>query len=138
MVIDPGRLETVREQFDGRRSFAVPDQKTGCRCTESTHHPKNILHSLLLFLALQVGCDLILMCCWFVNGVSRLWRERLHFGYGFGSIRSRAGNWSSFGCEDDGVGGGCGDSPESFRGEGETGRGDWFGCGFEFDDGRES
>src|SRR5580704_10131720 len=59
-------------------------------------------------------------------------------GYGFGSIRSCAGNWSSFSCEDDGVGGGCRDSPESFGWEGEAGYGKWTSDGFEFDDGREN
>src|SRR5713226_9712281 len=67
--------------------------------------------------------------------VSRARRKRLHFGYGFGSLWTSAGNWSAFSCEDDGVGGGCGDSPESFhRGKGES---EWrgsfgFNCRFGF------
>ena len=55
----------------------------------------------------------VLLVCEWSFGV---WRERLHFGYGFGSIWTGAGNWSAFSCEDDGVGGGCSDSSESFGG----------------------
>jgi hypothetical protein len=70
--------------------------------------------------------------------VSRVWRERLHFGYGFGSLWTGAGNRSAFSCEDDGGGGRCGDFSESFGGgEGETeGRGEFgFSCCFGFDGG---
>ena len=64
-----------------------------------------------------VGCGKILMCCWFVNGGFRgLGGNSYTLGYGFGSLWTGAGNWSAFSCEDDGVGGGCSDSSESFGG----------------------
>jgi len=76
---------------------------------------------------------------WCVAGLlqelSQARRERLHFGYGFGSIWTGAGNWSAFSCEDDGVGGGCGDFSESFgwgKGKTECECGSGFECCFGF------
>jgi hypothetical protein len=45
VVIGPGRFETMRKQFDRRRTIATPHQKPSCRCAESTDHPKNTLHA---------------------------------------------------------------------------------------------
>jgi hypothetical protein len=59
----------------------------------------------------------ILMCCWFVNGEFRgRGGNGYTLGYGFGSLWTGVGNWSAFGCEDDGVCGGCSDSSESVGG----------------------
>jgi hypothetical protein len=102
MMIGPGRLETVRKQFDRRRSFPVPYQKAGCRCTESTHHPKNIFHSLLLFVSvsglpgttavlagwMRHGSDVLLVCEWGFEvgaGTATLWdMDSVRFGRALG------------------------------------------------------
>ena len=63
-----------------------------------------------------------------VAGTATLW-------YGFGSLWTGAGNWSAFSCEDDGVGGGCGDFSESFgwgKGKTEYECGGGFECCFGF------
>ena len=83
VMVGPGLFETVREQFDGRRTLAVPYQKASCRGAESADHPKNIFHALPLFLCLdssvagttvhiagwmREGCDVLLVCEWRFRG----------------------------------------------------------------------
>jgi hypothetical protein len=50
VVIGPGPFEAVSEEFNGRGSVGIPDQKTSGRCAKSTHHPKNIFHCVAPFL----------------------------------------------------------------------------------------
>jgi hypothetical protein len=50
MVVGPGLLETVCQQFDGLAAAGAPTQKTCGGCTKSAHHPKNIPHCVDLFL----------------------------------------------------------------------------------------
>jgi hypothetical protein len=146
VMVGPGLLETVCEQFDGGRALAVPYQKASCCGAESAYHPKNIFHCVAP--SWRPDCDLsgIAICLLVVRMRLGGWMRQCSgallvgvelsgcggngytLGYGFGSIRSCAGNWSAFGREDDGVGGGCGDSSESFRG----GEGERECCGFGF------
>jgi hypothetical protein len=50
VMVGPSLFETVREQFDGRGTPAVPYQKASCRCAKTAHHPKNILHCVAPYL----------------------------------------------------------------------------------------
>jgi hypothetical protein len=73
-MVGPGLFKAVREQLDGRRALAVPDQKAGCRGAESTHHPKNVFHcaapfsrsdcGITMHLAgwMQRSSDVLLVC----------------------------------------------------------------------------
>src|SRR5436309_1201104 len=44
MVVGPGLFETVRTQFDRRRTLARPCEEAECRSAESTNRPKKFRH----------------------------------------------------------------------------------------------
>jgi hypothetical protein len=142
VVVGPGLFKTMGEQFDGRRPLAVPYEKAGCRGAESADHPKNIFHCagpsfafgidlpgiatrwlVLLILRpdpathfagwMRRSSDALPVCG---GGYRRCGGNGYTLGYGFGSIRSCAWDWSAFSCEDGGVGSGCSDSSQSLRG----------------------
>jgi hypothetical protein len=55
MVVCPGLLEAMRQQFDGLGAVRIPDQEASCCCAKSAYHPKNISHFIDL-LPSDAGC----------------------------------------------------------------------------------
>ena len=128
VVVGPCLFQAVREQFDGLRTFRPPDQKAYCRSAKTTDQPKNIFLSVsplfmrysLFVAASHVGCsaesfrfcgDRDFACV----------GKRLHFGYGFSSLRSSAWHRGPCGGKDAGDCGRCGNSAKSRRFRGQRG-----------------
>jgi hypothetical protein len=117
-MVGPGDFEIMSEFLYRTGPTWTPDEKSYCRCAESTCHPDKILHfcapsSSSRWSSMKVGCGEGRLC-FSVSGVLRRYAERLHFDYGFGSVRTCAGIWGSRCRQDAGDGGGCGYLPEPF------------------------
>src|ERR1700678_2459460 len=132
MVIGPGLFEAMREKFDRLSAFRSPDEKADCRCAKTADQPKNIFHALFpLRCCSRVGCGWANFVCMgsYPGLPGRRFRrdewKRLHFEYGFGSLRSSAWYRGPCGSQNGGDCGGCGDGAES--GCLRRRKGDWRG-----------
>jgi hypothetical protein len=135
VVVGPSSFKAVGEEFNGLGAIGIPDEKAGCGSAKSGDQQEHIFHGadsssccdLRLFgdprRRIWVGCEEGFSgysgCS--IRRVSRLDEKRLHFGYGFGSIRPGAWGWRARGGKDGGDGCGCGYGSESF-GEGSDAR----------------
>jgi hypothetical protein len=118
VVVGPSYFQVVSKLLYGTRPTRAPDEKSYRRCAKTTRHPHNALHryapfSLVALPSMKVGCSKGRLR-FSATRVSRKYVERLHFEYGFGSVRTCAGIWGSRCCQDAGNGGGCGDLSEPF------------------------
>jgi len=124
-MVGPGLFETVCHQFDGWRALAVPYQKAVA--ARRIHRPSKEHFSLRCPLFVRVLSDF--PGAWRLDARSSEVFAGLGMeafagcggsGYTLGMDSVRFGRvlgiGAAFSREDDGVGGGCGDSPESFGG----------------------
>src|SRR5580698_395913 len=111
MVVSPCLFQAKSKQFNRLRTLGAPHEQAGGGGAESGDRPQNIFHRLLPFsnllpLALDAGRGDGVLLILGEDFAAR--RKRLHFVYGFGSLRSCAWYRSPYGGEDAGDGGGCG------------------------------
>lgn len=117
-VVSPDYFETTGQFVDGTCAGRAPDHEAYCRGAEITDNQGKILHKR----SPPAGARLLLTGGWMREVAIELIAEntiagtgdRLHFGNGLGSLRSRAWHRSSCGCKDAGNCCRCGNFTESF------------------------
>jgi hypothetical protein len=128
VVVGPGFFKAMCEEFNRKGAAGVPDHKAERCSAESTDHTKNVFHggaplftagmALWFDASCGVGCGKYLWRLPILPEVFTGATGTIHFAYGFGSLRTGAGDWNAAGSEDSQGCDGCCDRSEPF-GDGE-------------------